>query len=58
MRLYVILLCLWLFACEKEAERQHSKQWTIQSDEADGNHSLDRQGREEVGEEEIGLAVK
>lgn len=39
-------------------EREQSKQWTVQSDEADGNHSLDRQGREEVGEEKMGLAVK
>ncbi len=42
----------------REKESEHSKQWTVQSDEADGNHSLDRQGREEVGEEEMVLAVK
>ena len=47
-----------MFEREREREREHSKQWTVQSDEADGNHSLDRQGSEEEGEEEIGLAVE
>lgn len=50
-----------VFVCAREREqkeREHGKQRPVQSDEADGNHSLDRQGREEVGEEEMGLAVK
>lgn len=71
---FSILMCLQLMCscvdvgcvcvCERakesewERERENSKQWTVQSDEADGNHSLDKQGRDEEGEEETGLAVK
>lgn len=55
-------MSLWGCVCarekESEWEREHSKQWTVQSDEADGNHSLGNQGRDKEGEEETGLAVK
>lgn len=45
--------------CEREREGDRAQQTVVSlSDEADGNHGLDRQGREKVGEEEIGLNVK
>lgn len=50
-----------VFPCEdneKEGEgERNSMQWTILSDEADGNHSVDRQDMK-VGEEEMGLDIK
>lgn len=58
--LYYLIVFVFVREGERrrEREREHNKQCSVQSDEADGNHSLDRQGREEVGEEEMGLAVK
>lgn len=44
--------------CEREREREHRKQWSVQSNEADGYHSLDRQAGDEEGEEETGLAFE
>jgi len=56
--MYGLYSILDLCVCERARDRVHRKQSTVLTDEADGNHSLDREDREEVGEEEMGLAVK
>lgn len=48
--------CAVVYVWVRLRGKEHYKQRTVHRDEADGNQSLDRPGRDEVGEEESGLA--